>query len=915
MRIVFRLSILIAIGVGLGLAARAADPVDFQRDVLPILQTHCVGCHSDDDAEGGLSIDSYKALMRGGDTGLALTAGATSSSRMLLMLAGKLDPVMPPEGEERPTEVEIETLTTWIEQGAVGPQGDVPLKRSLRTPKIETTDGVPLPITAIATSDDGRLRAVARYGTIEVSDSHGTVLATMTDSLGKVNSVRFSADGTRVLAATGVTGAYGAAVLFAADTGELIREMVGHRDVLYAAEFSPDQSLIATAGYDRKILLWDTETGRQRRQLSGHNGAVFDLAFSPDGGVLISGCADETVKVWHVETGSRLATLSQPEGAVYAVTVTPDGKRILAASADNRLRVWRLRSKTKPQVNPLLATRFVDESSLVDFAMTADEKTLVVLSESGNLKLLETSGWNPTTVLQPLGESGSELVIDPDGDRVWIATMDGRLVTRALPKTTSIGDAKRKQLESIYMDLGDPTQIDEPTHLPGEAVSVPRGVIVQGEISEPGQSDLYEWTARAGEVWAIDADATDKSRLDPIVSVLDGDDRPVLRTRLQAVLDSYFTFRGKDSRQINDFRLFNWRDMQLKQYLYAAGEVTRLWMYPRGPDSGYNVFPGEGNRWTYFGTTHTTHALGEPAYVVRALGSGEQPTANGLPVFDIFYENDDDPMRRVGKNSRLLFTAPVDGRYKVSVRDTRGDGDNGFGYRLAIRAAAPGFNPTAKVSNGKILRGSGREFIVRVDRIDGFDGPVTFDFIDLPEPLVSNTPLTIEPGQGFAVGTIWAPQTAEGWDGTVSPTLVATAEVAGRRVERHVGKVGDLELGDPPKAIPTLHPIDRDVADGEDWTLPLRRGETVPARIAVRRQEGFTNEISFGKENSGRNTTHGVYVDNIGLNGLLVRANESDRDFVITADATARPGRRSFFVTGAVDGNVTTYPITIEVLP
>ena len=150
-------------------------------------------------------------------------------------------------------------------------------------------------------------------------------------------------------------------------------------------------------------------------------------------------------------------------------------------------------------------------------------------------------------------------------------------------------------------------------------LQVQRGAVIAGKISERGEFDAYQWQAKQGEVWAIDADASDESQIDPFISIVDSDNHPVLRVRLQAIRDSYFTFRGKDSKQIGDFRLFNWQNMHLNDFLYAAGEVTRLWMYPRGPDSGYNVYPNEGDRWTYFGTSHTTHALGEPAYVVRPL--------------------------------------------------------------------------------------------------------------------------------------------------------------------------------------------------------------------------------------------------------------------------------------------------------
>ena len=46
---------------------------------------------------------------------------------------------------------------------------------------------------------------------------------------------------------------------------------------------------------------------------------------------------------------------------------------------------------------------------------------------------------------------------------------------------------------------------------------------------------------------------------------------------IQVILGNY---------QAADFRLFNWEEMHLNEYLYANGEVVKLWLYPRGPDSG-----------------------------------------------------------------------------------------------------------------------------------------------------------------------------------------------------------------------------------------------------------------------------------------------------------------------------------------
>jgi WD40 repeat protein len=926
-----RLFFVIAIIFSATISLRGTETVGFARDVAPILQKYCAACHTADDENGGLSMDTHAALMRGGESGPAVTQGEPGSSRVLLMASGKLKPAMPPEGEEGPSEDELAVLSAWIEQGAVGKRGDMPLRQELRTPKIPPANDVDIPITSIALSADGKLKAIARFGSVQILRADDSVVTTLEDRPGKVNSLQFSKDATKLLVASGVTGAYGLASIHQVETGDLLVEMAGHRDTLYAAVLSPDETRVATAGYDREIVLWDAVTGEPIRKFSGHNGAIFDLAFSPDGVVLASACADETVKIWHVETARRLDTLSQPEGEVLAVEITPDGNFVLAGSADNRLRVWKLKSKERPRINPIVATRFIDESPLVNFKLTPDGKSLVVLSEQGHVKVVRTSDWNQFASLEPLDDLGSDSSISPDGSTVTISLMNGTLVTRKLPHVSDVTKVATERLRPIYMDLGEPSQGDENTlrqqqqaepsiaSLVGSEsdhpIRVDRGADVTGVINEPGQSDRFAWAASAGEVWAIDVDAIDTSPIDPIVTVMDASGDPVLRTRLQAVRDSYFTFRGKDSNQVGDFRLFNWQEMHLSEYLYAAGEVTRLWMHPRGPDSGFNVYPGEGNRWTYFGTSHTTHALGEPAHIVRPLEPGEPPVANGLPVFDVYYENDDDPMRLAGKNCRLLFTAPADGTYIVRVADTTGGGGEAFKYKLAIRAAVPGFKPTVQQAAAALRRGTGREFIVRVDRSDGFDGPVTFDVADFPAGLKSNAPITIQRGQRYAVGSIWADESTPPWEGKVAVELVASAEINGRLVQRRVGKAGEFTLGDPPSVVPSIQPTDRSVAEGEDWTLQVRRGATVSARVVLRRKEGFKAEVSFGKEDSGRNASQGVYVDNIGLNGLLVLAEMNEREFFLTADPTAVPGRRSFFLKANVDGGVTSHPITVEVLP
>ncbi len=908
----------------------AAEGPDYVGEIEPILQKYCLSCHTADESQGGLVMESHTALLRGGESGAAVTPGAASSSRLWLMAAGKLEPVMPPDGAKGPTADELELIAAWIDAGARGPAGDAPPRRELRVPMIAKADSAAVPITAIAALPGDDV-AVARFAEVRRIAADGRVVATLPAQPGKVNSLRVSPDGSTLLVASGVTGLFGRAAIHRLSDGGPLVEMIGHNDVIQTAIFSPDGKRVATASYDRTITLWDVATGKPIRSFTGHNGAILSIAISPDGKLLVSGSADETVKVWDVESGQRLDTMSQSQGEVHAVAITPDGEHVIAGSADNRLRVWKLLSRTSPQINPLIASRFVDETPLTHLALTRDGSRLAVISEGGNVKIFSTSDWNQIALLEALGDVATDVVITPDDASLLVSLSSGEIVRRQLPFAASVAARTSEPIDPaagvVYVDTGDIASAEEAKLRQAQRladvtdidapIELPRGIEVKGTIGTADEEDWFAFSANAGEAWVVETDTRDlNSRLDSIVEVRDRDARPITQARLQAVRDSYFTFRGKDSTQTGDFRVFAWEEMKLGEYFYAQGEVTRLWLYPRGADSGFDVFPGMGKRWTYFGTSGTTHALGEPAYIVKPLGFDEPPIANGLPVFEIPCLNDDEPTQERGKDSYLLFRAPQTGRYLIRLRDTRGEGGSDYHYRLRLRPAAPGFVPKVTPIGAKLLRGSGRELQVLADRIDGFDGEITFDIEGLPPGVISNFPVTIEPGQRFATGNIFVPIDAPEI-GEFEPRIVARSMIQGKRYERPAGTAGKLSVGDRGKVTLAVYADNGDAkapALGFDSVVKIRPGETISLVVRADRQAGFTAEVPLGKETSGRNLPFGSYVDNIGLNGLLIRENESERQFFITADSITQPGRRMFFLKGDIEGGLTTVPITLEVV-
>jgi len=901
----------------------------YERDIAPIFRTYCAGCHNDVDLEGELSVERYSSLRHGGeDKGDPISPGDNEEPFLIRSLERRSRPHMPPRDEPEVPAEDLATLKRWIAEGAKGPARDDSILETLVTPETPTPEIERPAITAVAFAEASGLYAIGSYGRVEIrSESSAPARLVIDDLPGKVNAINISPDGRHIVVATGITGLRGVARVYELERGELTREFSEHHDILQDAEFSPDGSLLATAGYDRLIHLWRVDSGELLHTLDIHNGAVFDLAFNPTGTVLASASADQTVKLWRVSDGVRLDTLSQPQGEVYKVTFTPDGNHILAAGLDRRIHLWEFVSRDSPQTNPLSESRFAHDSAITTFALTPDGEFLITAAMDHALKIWKAPELIELHAFPPQSDIVAALAPSTKSREFVVGRMEGSIEQLAVVSE----DARNSEPEfaATAPNLERPTSTElnevaegEPNGGPTEAQAVPVPANIKGAIHRMGDADIYKFSAHAGQelTLAIDA-ARSGSSLDSRVEVLFADGRPVEQVVLQAVRDSWFTFRGKDSDTSDDFRLQNWVEMELDEYLYANGEVVRLWLYPRGPDSGFKVYPGAGKRHTAFATTALTHALNEPAYIVNPFPAGATPTPNGLPVFRLNYVNDDEPTRQWGADSQLLFTAPQDGDYLARVTDVRGFGDaSSYYYTLTIRPRQPDFSVEIGGKDPKVSPGSGREISFAATRIEGFDGPITIQIENLPTGFTTSAPIEIEAEQRLAIAAIYADETAldpnEAADQAVS--VVATATINGNQVRYELGSLGDIQLGDKPKVRVEILAADDPNESAKDSVEPLefiiRPGETISARVRAERLD-FEGRIELGGDDSGRNLPHGVYVDNIGLNGLLIVEGQTEREFFITAAPKVRPGARRFHLRATADGGQVSQPAILRVLP
>ncbi len=119
------LFLVITATVSLYCGSLPAAPIDYVRDIKPILQKHCYACHGADDQEGELRLDIKSHAFLGGEGyGPSIIPGKAKQSPLIQFINGSDEEMqMPPEGEEPLSEPESATLTKWVDAGANWPEG------------------------------------------------------------------------------------------------------------------------------------------------------------------------------------------------------------------------------------------------------------------------------------------------------------------------------------------------------------------------------------------------------------------------------------------------------------------------------------------------------------------------------------------------------------------------------------------------------------------------------------------------------------------------------------------------------------------------------------------------------------------------------------------------------------------------
>jgi len=393
----------------------------FQKDVFPLLQRNCAGCHHPGAKASGLDVTTVAALKAGGKRGNALTS-SSGDATLVQYLTGALKPMMPLGQPPLPDE-EIALIRQWIKEGAID---DAVARVESNQPTVYQQPPV---ITALKFSPDGRYLAVSGNREVLIHAADGSGLkARLPGRAERVLSLAFSADSRMLVAAGGTPAQFGEVQWWDVASAKPLRQAEVTHDTVFGASIAPDGSKVVVGCADNTVHAFETATGKELYKLGNHEGWVLGTVFGADGKRFVSVSRDRAAKLVDATAGQFLENVNQMKTELNAVARHPKQDLIVIGGEDRYAYVYKLDRPRNLKVG--------DDATFIR-RLDREEGAIVALDWSPDAQRIAVAGASPRVTLYDAdtgerkascaGHTGGiyAVAFSPDGAQLATGGFDG----------------------------------------------------------------------------------------------------------------------------------------------------------------------------------------------------------------------------------------------------------------------------------------------------------------------------------------------------------------------------------------------------------------------------------------------------------------------------------------------------------
>jgi len=414
--------------------------VSFKDQIAPIFHNRCVACHNVRNAQGRYNMATFDSMVAQSESGRALSPGQADQSLLVQMIE---DGSMPYDADPL-SEAEITLVRRWVDLGAridVDADRNAPLIRLMprvKQPEPPKAYSTPIPVTALAISEDRMILASSGYHEVLLWSLEGegpaTLKARIANVAQRVHGLAFHPSQNWLAVASGTPGQLGEVKLFDWYSGDAIADLLVSEDEMFDVAFSPDGQHLAACGAAGSIAIFSRDETENWRPLiiEDHADWVNAIAWSPDGTMLVSASRDKTSKVFDAQTGKLLITFNGHAQNVSAAVFTTDGKRVASVGDDKKARIWAIAdAKQERDIEAARSEITGLENYGKNQIITFSADNLIRVHDLGDGKIGKTVDLPARWV--------SSLTLSPDQQTVFIGDQSGQIYQAQMTEPPMVG--------------------------------------------------------------------------------------------------------------------------------------------------------------------------------------------------------------------------------------------------------------------------------------------------------------------------------------------------------------------------------------------------------------------------------------------------------------------------------------------